>query len=121
MIVDPARGVIVQQPPEFALTVHPDRERVRVAATGEIDLVTAPLLHTQLEELWAAGWTDVTADLAQVTFLDSTGVHVLVRARRHAVEHGAAFCVTNGTAAVSEVLKMCGVEELLTRTPRSGE
>jgi anti-sigma B factor antagonist len=105
--------------PHFALTVHPDRDRVSVAAVGEIDLATAPLLGAQLNELWAAGWTDVTADLSGVTFLDSSGVRVLVIARRQAIDRGAAFYVADGNAAVSQVLRLCGVEELLTPTPRS--
>jgi anti-sigma B factor antagonist len=108
----------VDQPPQFALTVQPDRDRVRVVATGEIDLVTAPVLEAQLKDLWAAGWTDVTADLSGVTFLDSTGVHVLVTARSNAMEQGAAFSVMNGNRAVSEVLRICGVEDLLAPTPR---
>ena len=111
----------MEQPPQFGLTVHPDRDRVRVAATGEIDLVTAPLLETQLKDLWAAGWTDVIADLSGVTFLDSTGVHVLVTARSDAIDHGAAFAITNGNAAVAQVLRICGVEDLLTSTPQSVE
>ena len=111
----------MEQPPPFTLAVHPDRDRIRVAATGEIDLVTAPFLAAQLEELLAAGWTDLTADLSGVTFLDSTGVHVLVATRRSATERGAAFCVTNGSAAVSQVLRICGVEDLLTPTAESVE
>jgi anti-sigma B factor antagonist len=108
----------VEQQPPFELTVHPDRDRVRVAAAGEIDLVTAPLLAAQLSDLLAAGWTHVIADLSGVTFLDSTGVHVLVIARSNAIERGAAFHVANGNAAVSQVLRICGVEGLLTATPR---
>jgi len=111
----------VSQSPPFAITVQPDRDRVRVTASGEIDLVTAPLLEAQLKDLWSAGWTDVTADLSRVTFLDSTGVHVLVTARSDAIEHGSAFTVTNGSAAVSEVLRICGVEDLLAPTPRPVE
>ena len=111
----------MDQQPQFALSVHPDRDRVRVTATGEIDIVTAPLLAAQLKDLWAAGWTDVTADLTGVTFLDSTGVHVLVTARSDAIERGAAFFVTNGDAAVSQVLKICGVEDLFTSPPQPVE
>ena len=107
----------MDQQPDFALTVHPDRDRVRVVATGEIDLVTAPLLAAQLQDLLTAGWTDVIADLAGVTFIDSTGVHALVTARTDAIARGAAFSVTNGNAAVSQVLRICGVEDLFAPHP----
>jgi len=111
----------VEQPSDFALSVQPDRDRVRVIAIGEIDLVSAPLLAAQIKDLWVAGWTDVTADLSGVTFLDSTGVHVLVTARNDAIGRGAGFSVTNGNAAVSQVLRICGVEELLAPAARAAE
>jgi anti-sigma B factor antagonist len=111
----------MDQQPEFALTVQPDRDRVRILASGEIDLVTAPLLAAQLDDLWAAGWTHVIADLSGVTFLDSTGVHVLVNARTDALARGAAFSLTNGNATVSQVLRICGVEELFPPAPESAE
>jgi anti-sigma B factor antagonist len=111
----------MEQPPQLAMSVQPDRDRVRVTATGEIDIVTAPLLAAQLDDLWAAGWTDVTADLSGITFLDSTGVHVLVTARNDAIARGAVLAISNGNAAVSQVLRICGVADLFTPAPESVE
>ena len=45
---------------------------------GEIDLSTAPLLRSDLTRLISANDGDVFVDCAQLTFIDSTGVAVLL-------------------------------------------
>jgi anti-sigma B factor antagonist len=45
---------------------------------GEIDVYTAPLLRQALVDAVDGGATNVIVDMAQVDFLDSTGLGVLV-------------------------------------------
>ncbi|MBV9311236.1 MAG: STAS domain-containing protein [Solirubrobacterales bacterium] len=63
----------------------PELNERRVIVTGELDVSTAPLLKKRLEQLHADG-RPVRLNLANVPFIDSTGVHVVVefvkRARR---------------------------------------
>jgi anti-sigma B factor antagonist len=57
-----------------------DRHRQDAALSlhGEIDLGTAPRLREALEPALARQTGLVVLDLSQITFMDSTGVHVLV-------------------------------------------
>ena len=75
--------------PTFELSVIAEHTRARVCPRGEIDLASAGLLDAQVDELWASGWNDVVADLREVTFMDSSGVHVLRAHHRRAAERGA--------------------------------
>jgi anti-sigma B factor antagonist len=50
---------------------------VRIA--GELDLATAPTIWAALEEALAGG-DELVLDLSDVTFIDSSGLSVLVRA-----------------------------------------
>ncbi|KOU39235.1 STAS domain-containing protein [Streptomyces sp. WM6378] len=50
--------------------------------SGELDLVTAPRLRRQVHEAVAEGRRDVVLDLSGVQFCDSSGVGVLIAARR---------------------------------------
>ena len=50
-----------------------------VAATGEADLYTAPDLERALQGVVALGGTSVAVDLAEVSFIDSTTIGVLLR------------------------------------------
>ena len=53
-----------------------------VVVTGEVDLETSPLLARELAALGVRGAARFVVDLAAVTFIDSSGLGVLVRARR---------------------------------------
>ncbi len=89
---------------------------MRVAASGEIDIATAPLLAAQLHELLDLGWADVVADLREVTFMDSAGVHVLADVHRRAAERSAAFSILDGGTAVRLVLRVTTFDEVLRHT-----
>ena len=62
-----------------------------VHVAGEIDVYTAPLLREVLDKQVAAGRTELVVDLEKVTFMDSTGLGVLVGRLRRA--HGAGAIV----------------------------
>ncbi|EYT79176.1 STAS domain-containing protein [Streptomyces andamanensis] len=53
---------------------------LRVA--GELDLVTSPLLRQRVHDVVAEGRHDLVLDLSEVFFCDSSGVGVLIAARR---------------------------------------
>jgi anti-sigma B factor antagonist len=54
-----------------------------VAAGGEVDLYTAPELERALTAPLTAGATQLVVDLTEATFVDSTVLHVLLRAAQH--------------------------------------
>lgn len=49
---------------------------------GELDLVSSPRVRQQVHEAVAAGRRNVVLDLSEVVFCDSSGVGVLIAARR---------------------------------------
>ena len=65
---------------EVYVTSRPSGERTVVHVSGEVDVYTAPMLREELAALIDAGHTDVVVDLAEVSFMDSTGLGVLVGA-----------------------------------------
>lgn len=50
--------------------------------TGELDLVTSPSVRQHIHDAVADGRRNVVLDLSEVLFCDSSGVGVLVAARR---------------------------------------
>ncbi len=65
------------------LTIDVDHESIPVVVkvAGEIDVQTAGQLRETLEEL-SRGSHDVVLDMAQVEFMDSTGLGLLLSARK---------------------------------------
>jgi anti-anti-sigma factor len=102
--------------PFLDVTTTPDRAVVRVRARGEVDLASRDVLDAQIRELWDAGWEHVVVDLREVTFMDSSGVHVLIGHDRHALEQGHTFSIIDGSAPVRRVLQLTAVDELLDHT-----
>jgi anti-sigma B factor antagonist len=49
---------------------------------GELDLVTSPVVRQSVHDVVAVGRHDVVLDLSEVQFCDSSGVSVLIAARR---------------------------------------
>lgn len=50
--------------------------------TGELDLVTSPVLRQRVHDAVADGRHDLVLDLSEVVFCDSSGVGVLIATRR---------------------------------------
>lgn len=53
-----------------------------VEVDGEIDMATSPRLRSRLIEVINGGCRDLVVDFSRVDFVDSTGLGVLVGARR---------------------------------------
>ena len=84
-----------------------------VAAAGEIDSTSAPVLRQHLEALLDGDVTDLTVDLGQVSFLDSAGLCVLATAHRRAVRQDVRMRVLASSRAVIRPLQITGLWELL--------
>jgi anti-anti-sigma factor len=100
--------------PLLAVSAVPDREQVRVLAAGEVDLATAGGLRKQLDELLDVGWRDVLADLREVTFMDTSGVHVLLDAARRAHAEDVKLAVLVDPGPVRELLRLTAADRILT-------
>lgn len=104
-------------PGAFRIEVHPEREVIRVAPVGELDVATAPTLEEQLQELRGSGFDHLVVDLRRVEFLDSTGIRVLVEENGLAGANDREFSVISGPPAVHRTLELCGLLELLSVRP----
>jgi anti-anti-sigma factor len=99
--------------PSFTVRVVPQRERVRVLVAGELDLATAGILDAQLNELFDVGWSEVTVDLREVEFMDSAGVHTLLRPRRRSDSGEGRLSVVVEPGPVQRLLRLVNADVTL--------
>ena len=92
-----------------------DDGAVTVAVAGEIDLPHARDLVVALREVLAAGPAAVALDLSGVTFIDSTGIQVLMGARADAATTGTEVRIAKTSAPVQRVLHLTGLLETFGR------
>jgi len=85
-----------------------------VTVSGEIDVATSPRLRAELMNLIAAGATEITLHFGGVSFVDSSGLGVLVGAykRLHEDGHGAIHIV-GAQPSVRKVFEITGLEAAL--------
>jgi anti-sigma B factor antagonist len=85
-----------------------------VSLRGEIDALTAPRLGSRLLGLADEGKRAVVVDLSEVTFMDSTGIGVLLNAVTHfAARHGELVVVCSDER-IMRPFELAGVAEHLT-------
>ncbi|MGK5441860.1 STAS domain-containing protein [Micromonospora sp. URMC 105] len=94
-------------------------ELLRVSVAGEVDLATSGELRAALDAVLAGlSDTPVEVDLADVPFLDSSGVHVLLDAYALAAARGCPLVVAGDVRpVVRRVLEITGVLALLGLSP----
>jgi anti-anti-sigma factor len=88
---------------------------------GEIDVSQALELREALGGLVRDATSRVVVDLAEVPFVDSSGIGILVTAHRRAVEQGGGFAVAAATPPVGQVFAMTRTERLLHLYPSTAE
>jgi anti-anti-sigma factor len=81
--------------------------------SGEMDHATAPVFLPQFKELIARGDHSVVLDLSGVSFCDSAGLNVLLRAWRQADASRAVVVLACVPDPVRRILEMTGADQLL--------
>ncbi len=84
-----------------------------VVLRGELDVATAPRLDDALGDGGEA-LRDLVVDLRDLTFLDSTGLRSLLRARGLAEAAGGGLVLVPGPPAVQRVFELTGLAEQFT-------
>ena len=105
---------LTQEPEPFSVDVRPDRRRVFVVPRGELDMATVDELDAVIDELVGRGFDAVVLDLRATSFLDSSGVHLLVKQTARA---DAQVTLIDGVPAVRRVIDLAGVRKLLRFEP----
>lgn len=84
-----------------------------IAASGEVDVVTAPSIRSEVVNLVVGGTTDIVLDFDRVDFIDSFGLGVMVGALKRVNSHGGRLRVVVGEQRVRGVLELTGIDRVL--------
>ena len=82
----------------------------RVIASGELDIATVPVLEEAFDEALAAEAARIVVDLGGVTFIDSTGLRLLIRMNETCADGTLAI---RSTAIVDRLLQVTGLLDQL--------
>lgn len=104
--------------PTFRCSVERDGNVATILAAGEIDLASSPDLRSALQALLDDGVRRLVLDLSGVTFIDSSGLGVLVGVLKRVEELGddGGLELRGLTGPVRKVFEITGLHEVFVVT-----
>ena len=92
-----------------------------VSVTGEIDAFTSPALEQELEWVLGDGASSAVVDLAEVGFMDSTALRVLLKALPRFTKRGGKLVLVSDDRRVLRTLEITGLDMKFTVEPKLAE
>jgi anti-anti-sigma factor len=117
MVVRLASIAMTSVDPPPAISVSADGV---VTVSGEIDVVNSPGLGMELSERASASTGTLVVDLSDVTFMDSSGLRVLLETDEACRDRHRSLVVRNPSPAVRRLLEITGLTTELSIDPAPG-
>lgn len=105
--------------PDFHVDVRHDAAGFVVTPRGELDLATAQRVQAKLAERGPG--EPLVLDLSGLTFLDTSGIQLVVEADRSSRAEGFEFSLRRGTPAVHRVFEIAGLDRVLPFADRGAD
>ena len=84
-----------------------------IIVVGEFDMTGTEQFWAHVSEAVQARPMSLTIEARGLTFVDSSGLAAMVRAREAATEAGVAFRVSEPSPPLCRIVEICGLESLL--------
>lgn len=94
----------------FAIESELREESARLTLTGELDLATAPRLGEAVDGVLARGAHTLVIDIAAITFVDSSGLRLLIALSIRAGEEGWTLALTRPAPQARAVFEITGAD-----------
>jgi anti-anti-sigma factor len=98
---------------DFEVGVVHDAGRTLLVVRGEVDLRTAPTLGLALDIVVDGSRQDVVLDLAQVPFMDASGLRVIVEAALRLASANGLLVLRGVSPSIGRLLELTRVSELV--------
>ncbi len=95
----------------FRLTTHAQGDRTVVELHGELDLGTVEAVDREVRELRERGARAIVLDLRPLTFIDSSGLRLLLRLDADARANGGDFAIAEGDGPVRRLLELTSLTD----------
>jgi anti-sigma B factor antagonist len=102
---------------QLEIRVHEGECCARLSLCGELDVASAALLMEHLTLVNESGVAEVELDLAELSYIDPSGLSVLAVEKRRADASGMALRITSPTTFVRQMLDITGLIDFLDVTP----
>ena len=96
----------------MGLTIHQTEHdsKIRISVRGEVDLYTSPDLRTAIMKSVPSAVAGVEVELADVEYMDSSGVATLVEGFKSARNNSKTFVLLKPSPSVMKVLELARLD-----------
>jgi anti-anti-sigma factor len=84
-----------------------------IALDGDLEIANVAAIESELSQIEASDCSHIVLDLRRLSFLDSTGVHLLISAHERATASGKPLALVVDDGPVRRVLDVCGALSIL--------
>jgi anti-anti-sigma factor len=98
---------------QLSIEVEQDGEALVIRPLGELDVLTTQTLDAELREAINGDAPGVILDLGGLTFVDSSGLRLLVFATAHSRHNGDRLRMLHGSPGVEREIKLGGLDRSL--------
>lgn len=100
-------------PEEFQIRVEQDGPAARLHLTGEMDVACRGLFADAVQQCLAYGTTDLLLDLSDLTFIDSSGLRLLIELWERSRNNGLEISILQGNGQVRRTMQIAGLDNFL--------
>ena len=97
----------------FDIGVTSNGEATRLTLRGEFDIANAPHLEREITRFVESGGSRLVVDLRDLSFIDSTGLRIVLETRQRAADRGFELEIVRGPRQVQRVFELTGLEDRL--------
>jgi anti-sigma B factor antagonist len=83
-----------------------------VTLKGDVDMSTSPQVRDALVPLWRKDVQRIVVDLAQVPYMDSSGIATLIEALKSSQKHGFRLVLAGLTPAVEAAFELAHLRDI---------
>ena len=105
---------------QLEIRVREGEGSARMSLHGELDVATAAVLSERLAAINRSGVTELTVDLAELSYVDAAGLSPLVVEQQRATASGMTLRIESPTDFVRDLLRVTGLIDYLTVLPENG-
>lgn len=99
--------------PPLELTTRVEGDAAVISVRGEVDVASAPALRGAIRQVIDDGSTRVVLDLADLEFIDSSGLGVLVGALKNLRERDGALVLRAVPPSTRKILDITGLSDVI--------
>ena len=96
---------------EIKAVKHLDQD-VIIELTGEIDMKCSPKVKDKLKEILSQKPDSVVVDMTEVSFMDSSGLAVLVGALKRSRTNNSKLKLAGATKVVKDIFEICRLDTI---------